>query len=87
MTQKNKNMTKEDFINLLKHHAEKAGVFRGRFVQYSENEDSWSYVRPAVDCFEPTISLVKEGYVLYWNMEKNPVEYTYVEFAKLYYLI
>ena len=80
-------MTKSEFINLLKRRAENAGVSGGRFVQYSENEDSWSYVRPTVDCFEPTISLVKEGYVLYWNMEKSTVEYTYDEFAKLYYLI
>lgn len=80
-------MTKNDFIELLKRHAEKAGVFGGRFVQFQDNEDSWSYVRPAVDCFEPTISLVKEGQVLYWNMEKNPKEYTYEEFARFYYLI
>jgi hypothetical protein len=80
-------MTKEDFINLLKRRGENASVSGGRFVRYQENEDSWSYVRPAVDCFEPTISLVKENCVLYWTMEKNPVEYTYEEFAKLYYLI
>lgn len=81
-------MTKSDFIELLKSHADNAGSGRGRFVTYGRDENNWSYVRPAVDCFEPTISLNKEGVVEYWNYgSETPDVYTYEDFVKMYYLI
>ena len=81
-------MTKSDFIELLKSHADNAGSSRGRFITYGQNENNWSYVRPTVDCFEPTINLTKEGSVEYWNYgSETPDVYTYEDFAKMYYLI
>ena len=81
-------MTKSDFIELLKSHTDNAGSSRGRFVTYGQDENNWSYVRTAVDCFEPTISLNKEGVVEYWNYgSETPDVYTYEDFAKMYYLI
>ena len=41
-------MTKSDFIELLKSRCN-AGSGRGRFVTYGQDENNWSYVRPAVD--------------------------------------
>lgn len=80
-------MNKIEFINFLKKHAENAGVYRGRFVPYSNsNEDYWSYVRPAVDCFEPTINLSKDGVVEYVNYGDKTEFYTYEDFIKFYKL-
>lgn len=81
-------MTKRDFIDLLRARARNAGVFGGRFEPFNGDEDSWSYVRPAVDCFEPTISLKKDGVVEYLNYGKEePEVYTYEEFAEKYRLV
>jgi len=35
-------MTKEEFIQILQDHASKAGVFGGRFVRFSDNDDNWA---------------------------------------------
>jgi len=78
-------MEKEKFIELLKKHSDAAGVFRGRFVRYGSGEDYWSYVRPAIDCFEPTIDLSKPGVVRYISYSEQQ-EYSYEEFAKKYFL-
>lgn len=58
-------MTKEEFIIKLKTHASSAGVFGGRFICVSEDENNWKYERPAVDALEPSIDLSTEGLVLY----------------------
>jgi hypothetical protein len=79
-------MKKPEFIELLKSHAKSAGPFRGRFVSY-EDEDYWSYVRPAVDCFEPSIDLSRSGVVRYVQYGSKEEEYSYEDFAKKYFLI
>lgn len=79
-------MTKEEFIALLRLRLESCGVSGGRFEPYG-SEDFWSYVRPAVDCFEPTINLEKDGVVEYVSYGKEPESFTYEEFAKKYNLI
>ena len=58
-------MTREEFIQVLKKHAETAGVFGNRFVCRSVDENHWNYHRPAVDAPEPSIDLTTEGFVLY----------------------
>ncbi len=83
-------MTKQEFIQILQDHASNAGVFGGRFVKFSDNDDSWSYTRPAVDCFEPTIDLSIEGQVKYltyvgFDLDKTET-YTYDEFIDKYFL-
>lgn len=80
-------MTKSEFIALLRQRIKSAGVFGGRFEPYAGSEDHWSYVRPAVDCFEPTINLEKDGVVEYVNYGKVPETFTYEDFAKKYNLI
>lgn len=79
-------MTKSEFIALLRQRIKTAGVFGGRFEPYG-SEDHWSYVRPAVDCFEPTINLGKDGIVEYVNYGKDAETFTYEEFAEKYNLI
>lgn len=83
-------MTKQEFIQILQNHASNAGIFAGRFVRYSDNDDNWSYTRPAVDCFEPTIDLSTEGqvkYLTYMGFDLDKTEtYTYDEFINKYYL-
>lgn len=83
-------MTKEEFIQILQDHASKAGVFGGRFVRYGDNDDGWSYTRPAIDCFEPTIDLSTEGqikYLTYMGFGDAKTEtYTYNEFIDKYFL-
>lgn len=58
-------MTKEQFIEKLKQHAETAGIFNGRFICISDDENIWKYERPAVDALEPSIDKSIEGFVLY----------------------
>jgi hypothetical protein len=58
-------MTKLEFISKLKTHASNAGVFGGRFICISDDENYWKYERPAVDALEPSIDLSTEGLVLY----------------------
>ncbi len=83
-------MTKEEFIQILQDHASKAGVFGGRFVRFSDNDDNWAYTRPAVDCFEPTIDLSTENQVkhlTYMGFDVDKTEtYTYDEFIDKYFL-
>lgn len=83
-------MTKQEFIQILQDHATKAGVFGGRFVRYSDNDDSWSYTRPAIDCFEPTIDLSTEGQVKHLTYmgfgDAKTETYTYDEFIDKYFL-
>lgn len=83
-------MTKQGFIQILQDHANKAGVFGGRFVRYSDNDDSWSYTRPAIDCFEPTIDLSTEGQVKHLTYmgfgDAKTETYTYDEFIDKYFL-
>jgi hypothetical protein len=80
-------MTKSEFITLLRQRIKTAGVFGGRFEPYGGSEDHWSYVRPAVDCFEPTINLEKDGVVEYVNYGGKPEIFTYEDFANKYKLI
>ena len=79
-------MTKSEFITLLRQRIKTVGVFGGRFEPYG-NEDHWSYVRPAVDCFEPTINLEKDGVVEYLSYGGKLEIFTYEDFAKKYHLI
>lgn len=79
-------MTKNDFIELLKKHSDAAGVFRGRFVRYGSGEDYWSYVRPAVDCFEPSIDLSDGETVRYLQYGSEEERYSYEDFADKYFL-
>ena len=79
-------MTQVEFVNLLRDRRSAAGVFGGRFEPYG-SEDHWSYVRPAVDCFEPTINLEKEGVVEYLTYGGVPEFFTYEDFARKYKLI
>jgi hypothetical protein len=58
-------MTKEEFIEKLKNHAETASIFGGRFISVSDDGNHWSYHRPAVDALEPSIELSTEGFVIY----------------------
>ena len=79
-------MTKIEFIELIKRHSKSAGPFGGRFESYGD-EDYWSYVRPAVDCFEPLIDLRFEGKVRYIQYGSKEEEYSYEDFAKKYFLM
>jgi hypothetical protein len=83
-------MTKQEFIQILQNHASNASIFGGRFVRYGDNDDNWSYTRPAVDCFEPTIDLSIEGqvkYLTYMGFDLDKTEtYTYDEFIDKYFL-
>lgn len=79
-------MTKNEFIQLLRNRINTAGVFGGRFEPYG-SEDHWSYVRPAVDCFEATINLETEGVVEYISYGGVSENFTYEEFAGKYNLI
>ena len=56
-------MIRTEFIEILKKHAETVGVFGNRFVCHSDNENYWTYHRPAVDALEPSIDLSTEGFV------------------------
>lgn len=58
-------MIRAEFIEKLKTHALNAGVFGGRFICISNDENHWKYERPAVDALEPSIDLSTEGFVLY----------------------
>jgi len=58
-------MNKTEFIEILKEHAETAGVFGNRFVCRSDDKNYWTYHIPAVDTPEPSIELFTEGFVLY----------------------
>jgi hypothetical protein len=58
-------MIKSEFIEKLKTHASNAGIFNGRFINISDDENHWKYERPAVDALEPSIDLSTEGFVLY----------------------
>ena len=58
-------MIKTEFIQILKEHASNAGIFNGRFINISDDENHWKYERPAVDALEPSIDLSTEGFVLY----------------------
>ena len=58
-------MNKTEFIEILKEHAETAGVFGNRFVCLSDDKNYWVYNRPAIDALEPSIELFTEGFVLY----------------------
>jgi hypothetical protein len=50
-------MIKSEFIEKLKTHASNAGIFNGRFINISDDENHWKYERPAVDALEPSIDL------------------------------
>jgi hypothetical protein len=90
-------MKKEEFIEILLTHADNAGVFGGRFnrthknADGSENNDFWSYRRPAVDCFEPSINLSVDGQVSYENYSGfdnvEPEIYSYEDFLKKYFIL
>lgn len=60
-------MTKQEFINTLKKHASNATIFGGRFICISEDENHWTYHRPAVDALEPSIDLSNEGFVMFYQ--------------------
>ena len=91
-------MTKQEFIDLLISLEADKGIFQGRFYRPSKfinssfNNDHWVYVRPAVDCMEPSIDLTVDGEVKYYNYESfinsenDSKIYTYEEFIKLYHL-
>ena len=84
-------MNKKEFINLLVEYGKKAEIFQGRFVKLlSHSDEYWIYVRPAVDCLEPSIDLTKNGKVIYENYtgfsSVEAIEYTYEEFITKYHL-
>jgi hypothetical protein len=58
-------MIRAEFIETLKEHAKTAGIFNGRFINISDDENHWKYERPAVDALEPSIDLSTEGFVLF----------------------
>ena len=58
-------MIRTEFIELLKEHAKTAGIFNGRFIKFSDDENHWKYERPTVDALEPSIDLSNEGFVLF----------------------
>jgi hypothetical protein len=58
-------MIRTEFIEIIKEHAETATVFGNRFVCKSDDENYWTYHRPAIDALEPSIDLSTEGFVLF----------------------
>ena len=83
-------MIKSEFIEKLKTHASNAGIFNGRFINISDDENHWKYERPAVDALEPSIDLSTEGFVLFHpniGFGDNSVEkISYEDFVKKYNL-
>jgi len=83
-------MTKQDFIEKLKNHASTAGIFGGRFICKSDDENHWVYNRPAVDTLEPSIDLSTEGLVLYTTnvafSNNTSEEISYEDFVTKYNL-
>ena len=79
-------MGKNGFIEILNNHAENADIFDGRFVISKDDNNIWTYVRPAIDCLEPFIDLSVDSIVKYIDYLKLET-YDYYEFIKKYYLI
>ena len=82
-------MLKQDFINILIEKENNTSIFQGRFSRtYTNSDEHWTYIRPAVDCMEPTIDLSKDGVVMYINFcgfdSCEKTELTYYEFLNLY---
>jgi hypothetical protein len=83
-------MIRSEFIKKIKTHASNAGVFGGRFICVSDDENIWRYERPAVDALEPSIDLSTEGFVLYHSNigfgDNNIEKISYEDFVKKYNL-
>ncbi len=84
-------MSKDEFIEKLKKHAASVGIFEGRFVCLSNDENYWKYERPAIDVLEPSIDLSKDGIVLFSRnidfCENIIEEISYDDFITKYKLI
>ena len=83
-------MNKEEFIALLDKTDKESGKYwLPRFTRtWSNRDDHWTYVRPHVDGFEPSIDLSTKNSVSYeyYNGvdDVEPIIFTYEEFIEKY---